>query len=158
VFPNPLSDIGAKVNRTLRSMVLAAAAGAAAVAALFFFSLGGFLWLQQTYGTINASLVIGGAYALLAVIASVAVLISQHRKPAERPTAAAAAPQWWADPVMLTTGIEVLRMLGRRSTLPLAIAAVLAGFVFGGSVSKRQKPSSPRAKPNGRGTFEDARN
>jgi hypothetical protein len=140
--------------------VLAAAAGAAGVAALFFFSLGGFLWLQQTYGTINASLVIGGAYALLAVIASVAVLVSQGRRTAA-PRAAAAAtatPQWWADPVLLTTGIEVVRLLGRRSVLPLAIAAVLAGFVFSSSAAKRQKPSPPGAKPNGRGTFEDARN
>lgn len=160
MLSNPLNQLGDKVNRTLRSMVLAAAAGAAAVAARFFFSLAGFLWLQQIYGTIRASLVVGGAYAVAAVAALIAVLIVQRRAPAEthRAAAAAAPPQWWADPVVLTTGIEVLRILGRGRTIPIALAGVLAGFVFGGSVSKRQKAPPPRSKPNGRGTFDDARN
>lgn len=160
MFFNPLSQLGDKISRTLRSMVLAAAAGAAGVAALFFFSLAGFLWLQQIYGTINASLAVGGAYAIAAVAALIAVVVLQ-RTPAEAPraTAAASQPQWWADPIVLTTGIQVLRILGRGRALPIALAAVLAGFMLGGSVSKRQKtPAAPRPKPNGRGTFDEARN
>jgi len=159
---NPLNEIGARINRTMRAMVLAAAAGAAGVSALFFLSLGSFLWLQQEYGTINASLALGGGYAFIALIALVAVLVLTHApQPAHeaRPAAPPAQAQWWADPVLLSTGLQVLRSLGRRRTLPLAIAAIVAGFVFGDSVLQRQKrPPPPRAKPNGRGTFPDARN
>lgn len=158
---NPLSQLGDKVNRTLRSMVLAAAAGAAGVAALFFFSLAGFLWLQQIYGTIHASLAVGCAYALVAVVALIAVLVLQRKAPVEvrQATAATTSPQWWADPVVLTTGIEVLRIIGRGRTIPVALAGVLAGFMVGGSISKRQKGAPPpRSKPNGRGTFDEARN
>jgi hypothetical protein len=158
---NPLQEIGAKVNRTVRAMVLAAAAGAAGVSALFFFSLGLFLWLQQEYGTISASLALGGGYAFFALVALVSVLVLTHAPaPKHEPRAAAPPPQqqWWADPVLLTTGLQVLRSLGRRSTLPLAIAAIVAGFVFGDSVLQRQKSPPPsRGKPNGRGTFPDAR-
>jgi hypothetical protein len=163
VFQNPLSEIGAKINRTFRAMILAAAAGAAGVAALFFFSLGLFLWLQQIYGTVQASLALGGGYTALALIALVGVLIVQRQRPVTvRPAAAAAATpqqqQWWADPVMLTTGLQVLRIIGRRRMLPLAIAAVVAGFVFGDSVKRYKKPPQPqRAKPNGKGTFDEAR-
>jgi hypothetical protein len=158
---NPLNEIGARINRTMRAMVLAAAAGAAAVTALFFFSLGLFLWLQQEYGTINASLALGGGYAFIALVALVSVLVRTHSRPPRheaRPAAPSPQPQWWADPVLLTTGLQVLRSLGRRSTLPLAIAAIVAGFVFGDSVWQRQKSPPPsRSKANGRGTFPDAR-
>jgi hypothetical protein len=159
VLQNPLSEIGAKINRTFRAMILAAAAGAAGVAALFFLSLGLFLWLQQIYGTIPASLALGGGYAALALIALIGVLIAQRQRPvAARPAAAATQQQqWWADPVMLTTGIQVLRIIGRRRMLPLAIAAVVAGFMFGDSIKRQAKPPPQRAKPNGRGTFEEAR-
>jgi hypothetical protein len=172
VLPNPLTEVRAKVNQTIRGMILAAAAGAAGVAALFFFSLGGFLWLQQMYGTINASVALGGAYGALALVALIGVMVSQRStRPAARPqpvaaTAAAPPPQpWWLDPILLTTGLQVLRSFGRRSTLPLAIAAVAAGFVFGGALTRHQKPAPsrpqppyPRSKPNGKGTFPDAPN
>jgi hypothetical protein len=141
-------------------MILAAAAGAAAVAALFFFSLGLFLWLQQIYGTIEASLALGGGYAAIALIAVVGVLVLRRSRPAQpRPTATATQQQqqWWADPMMLTTGIQVLRIIGRRRMLPLALAAVAAGFLFGDSIKRQGKPPQARPKPNGRGTFTEAR-
>jgi len=161
VLSNPLSEIGAKINRTLRSMVLAAAAGAAGVAALFFFSLGLFLWLQQSYGTINASLALGGGYSVIALVALIAILIIQRHAPERRAPATAAAsaqPQWWTNPMVLTSGLQVFRILGARRIVPLALMAILAGFVFSEATSKRPDPQGPRPKPNGKGTFADARN
>jgi hypothetical protein len=99
VLSNPFSDIGNKINRTLKAMVLAAAAGAAGVAALFFLSLGAFLWLRELYGTIAATLSLGGVFATIALVAALTAFLLR-RRPAqtretrsapERPAAAAAA-------------------------------------------------------------------
>jgi hypothetical protein len=164
VLPNPFSDIGNKINRTLKAMVLAAAAGAAGVAALFFLSLGAFLWLRELYGTIAATLSLGGVFATIALVAALTAFLlrrrpAQKQEPratSERQTAPAAQSQWWTDPVLLTTGVQVLRMLGGRRTLPLTIAALVAGFALSGAWSKRKAPMPRRAKPNGSGTFSDA--
>jgi hypothetical protein len=168
VLPNPFSEIGARINRTLKAMVLAAAAGAAGVTALFFLCLGAFLWLREVYGTINASLTLGGFFAFLALATLISAVVMRGRSTALRKARLAetraapqpAATQWWMDPMILTTAVQVVRTLGGRRTLPLTLAAVLAGFALSGAFSKRRSPSSPspRPKPNGSGTFSDARN
>lgn len=170
-MPNPFTEISARINRTLRMMVLAAAGAAAAMTALFFLILGLFLWLREVYGTTTASLALGGAFAFIAFVAFVSVFLMQRRAATAREEARAAqlraaaqaaqfsgAP-WWADPTLLTTGAQVLRTLGGRRTLPLTLAAVLAGVALGGAWARRH-PSSPapaRGKPNGSGTFSEVR-
>jgi hypothetical protein len=170
VLPNPFSEIGSRINRTLKAMVLAAAAGAAGVTALFFICLGAFLWLREVYGTINASLALGSFFSFLAFVALISAVVMRRRptalreaRPAETRAAPRPAPaQWWTDPMILTTAVQVVRTLGGRRTLPLTLAAVLAGFALSGAFSRRRSPSSPaprpRPKPNGSGTFSDARN
>ena len=148
---NPFHELGAKVGRTVRAMILACAAGAAGIAALFFFSLGAFLWLRELYGTVNASLALGGAYTFVAIVAVVAILVVRRRHPAPEPPQKP-MPQWWADPMMLTAGVEVLKLVGRRRTLPLALAAVLAGFALSSVLTSRSDPSPPRPRSNGSGT------
>ncbi len=153
---NPFHDLGVKVNRTVKAMVLASAAGAAGVAALFFFTLGAFLWLSGVYDTTTASLAVGGAYAVVAIGAAVAIAVMRRRQARARAAEQKAAPQWWSDPMVLTTGVEVLRVLGRGKTLPLALAAVVAGFALSGALSSRQSRPASRPKPNGSGTFPNA--
>ncbi|HWM48236.1 MAG TPA: hypothetical protein VNR11_15130 [Xanthobacteraceae bacterium] len=154
---NPFHELGAKVGRTVRAMILACAAGAAGIAALFFFSLGAFLWLRELYGTVPASLALGGAYTFVAIVAAVAILVVRHRHPAPEPPAQKPMPQWWADPMMLTAGVEVLKLVGRRRTLPLALAAVLAGFALSSFLTSRSDPPPPRPRSNGSGTDPHAR-
>jgi len=72
---NLFGEVSNRVDRVFKSMIFAAAAGASAIAALFFFSLAAFLLLQVWYGTLWASVIMGGAYALIALVALIAVLV-----------------------------------------------------------------------------------
>jgi hypothetical protein len=157
---NPLTDIGAKIDRTLKAMIFAAAAGAAGTVAIFLFSIGGFVWMRENYGTANACIALGAAYALVALVALTSLLVLQ-RKQAKRAAARhKASAQWWQDPAMLATGVQIMRMVGIRKLVPLAIAGVLAGIALGmpsssSAASARTEPRRPeeRPKPNGKGTF-----
>jgi hypothetical protein len=135
---NLLRDLASRFDRTLKSMVYAAAAAAAGVAALFFFSLAAFLLLQQNYGTMRASLVMGVAYAVLALIAT-AVVLALGRKPTPAPPAPPPrAPAWWQDPIVITSALQVARSLGPRSLITLAaVGAFVAGILL----------TSPKDKP-----------
>ena len=88
---NLFGEVSNRVDRVFKSMIFAAAAGASAIAALFFFSLAAFLLLQVWYGTLWASVIMGVAYALIALAALITILVLGRRKPG-KPTAQTPPP------------------------------------------------------------------
>ncbi len=137
---NLLREVTSRFDRTLKSMIYAAAAGAAAVASLFFFTLAAFLFLQVQYGTMYATLVMGVAYAVLALAALLVVLIIGRRK-TPPPSAAPKSPAWWQDPIVITSALQVARSLGPRTIVTLvAIGAVAAGVLLASTKEADEKP------------------
>jgi hypothetical protein len=119
-------------------MIFAAAAGAAAIAALFFFSLAAFLLIQQSYGTLWASVVMGIVYAVIALAALIAVLILGRKKPT--PQAPPSKPLW-QDPVVLTSALQLARSMRPRTLITLAaVGAFIAGLMLTGQKSKPTDP------------------
>ncbi|MBV9560307.1 MAG: hypothetical protein JOY90_07575 [Bradyrhizobium sp.] len=116
----------------------AAAAGAAAITALLFFTIALFVWLRESYGTVEACLALGLIYLVVALAALAAVFVLQRRHPEPPPAPKKAAPQWWQDPMILTTGLEAARILGPRKAVTLAaVAAFVVGFFVTGSRLKK---------------------
>ena len=137
---NLLREVTSRFDRTLKSMIYAAAAGAAAVASLFFFTLAAFLLLQVQYGTMYAALIMGVAYAVLALAALLVILIV-GRKKAPPPSAAPKSPAWWQDPIVITSALQVARSLGPRTIVTLvAIGAVAAGVLLASTKEADKKP------------------
>jgi len=143
---NPLHEFGSRLDRALRAAVCAAAAGAAGAVALLFFSIAAFVAIRDARGTVEASLALGCAYLLVALIAVVVLVAMQRRARREREEkerrareAARAGPAWWQDPAVLSAGVQAARMFGVRATVPLGIAAALAGFFLGGAARDRGK-------------------
>jgi len=134
VFEGQIAGIRHKFDLALKTTAGALVAFAAAVIALGFFCAAGFLWIEERRGAIEATLILGGAFVVLALIALVAIVVVQRRKP---PPPRPAARPLWADPAMLAAALDVSRALGRRRGV--AVGVVIAAFVIGALL-----PRTPR--------------
>jgi hypothetical protein len=146
---NMPSTLRGRLDRTFKLLICEALVGAASAVALFFFSLAAYDFLSEKYSAMVAALVLGGAYMVLALAALIWLLIwlrlARRREEATR-IAAGGAAQLLQDPVVVSTGLEVLRALGSRKATPIA-AVVLAGVLIAASrFNAKSKPSQSGSK------------
>jgi hypothetical protein len=102
-----------------------------ATAAMFcFLSLGAFLWLSERYDPVVASLVLGGFFFLIAMIALAGCAMARRRnierarlELAARDSAPGAG---WVDPRLLATGFQIGQSIGWRRLASLAAVGLLA--------------------------------
>ena len=121
-------------------LVLAIIAAAAAVGAVIFLLVAAFVWLADRYGSLTAGVVLGCAFALIALIALLACLIARRRNMQRaRLELAARNSASWLDPKLVAVGVQIGQAIGWRRLASLAALAVLAGSVA--------KEWSARAKP-----------
>jgi Putative Actinobacterial Holin-X, holin superfamily III len=95
---------------------------------LGFLCAAGFVWLASRTDAMTASLVFGGAFLLIAIMAAVAGWIarSHNMERARRELAERSQAGGWFDPKFLTVGLEIGRALGWRRVFTLAAAGLLA--------------------------------
>jgi hypothetical protein len=133
-----LDDLKDKIDAMMKLAVAGAIASAAAVVAFFCFAISLFLWMQQTYGTLNAWLSLGALFLSLAVICGIVMLSLRRRKPEKRPAPKlreqpSTTSRLLQDPAVLLTGLQLARMLGPRVIVPaLIVSAVAGGFLMSG--------------------------
>jgi Na+/melibiose symporter-like transporter len=124
---------------TLKAMIAGAIFAFAGMAAFICGLVVLFLWTMQTYGVMYAWGAVAAVFGVVALVALIPLLASSRRRAAlqraaELRLAKAEAEkskdaEWWQNPAALLTGIQIVRTLGIRGTLPiLAVAAVAAGF------------------------------
>jgi hypothetical protein len=126
VFDAAIANLKHKIDLALKSTIGGIVAAASALIAMAFFCAAAFLWLEGRYGAIVASLVLGGAFTFLALVAVIVVLIVRRRSPPPPPPPRKSV--WWADPALLATVLDLTRTLGRRR---VATAALVGAFVLG---------------------------
>ena len=120
-------------------LVLAIIAAAAAVAAVIFLLVAAFVWLADLYDGLTAGVVLGCAFALIALIALVACLMTRRRNMERARLELAARSSNWFDPKLVAIGLQIGQAIGWRRLASLAALAVLAGAAA--------KEWSGRAKP-----------
>lgn len=121
-------------------LVLAIIAAAAAVAAVIFLLVAAFVWLTDLYDALTAGVALGCAFALIALIALLACLMTRRRNMQRaRLELAARSSTSWLDPKLVTVGVQIGQAIGWRRLASLAALAVLAGAAA--------KEWSARAKP-----------
>ena len=121
-------------------LVLAIIAAAAAAAAVVFLLVAAFVWLADLYDALTAGVVLGCAFALIALIALLACLMTRRRNMQRaRLELAARNSASWLDPKLAAVGVQIGQAIGWRRLASLAALAVLAGSVA--------KEWSARAKP-----------
>ncbi len=128
-------------------LVLAIIAAAAAVAAVIFLLVAAFVWLADLYDGLTAGVVLGCAFALIALIALVACLMIRRRNMERARLELAARSSNWFDPKLVAVGLQIGQAIGWRRLASLAALAVLAGAAA--------KEWSGRDKPAEHGAAED---
>jgi hypothetical protein len=131
-----LDDLKEKVDAMMKLAVARAIASAAAVVAFFCFAISLFLWVQQTYGTLDAWLALGALFLMLAIVCGIVMITLRRRKPVKRPEPKpreqpSAVSKLLQEPAVLLTGLQLVRMLGPRVIVPaLILSAVAGGFLM----------------------------
>src|SRR5499426_1401424 len=109
-------------------LVWAIIAAAAAAAAVVFLLVAAFVWLADVYDGLTAGVVLGCAFALIALIALVACLMTRRRNMERaRLELAARSSTSWLDPKLVAVGLQIRQAIGWRRLASLAALAVLAG-------------------------------
>jgi len=125
-------------------LVLAIIAAAAAVAAVIFLLVAAFVWLADLYDSLTAGVVLGCAFALIALIALVACLMTRRRNMERARLELAARSSNWFDPKLVAVGLQIGQAIGWRRLASLAALAVLAGAAAK-EWSGRDKPTEDDA-------------
>ena len=87
-----------------------------------------FIWLADEFDGVTAGLVLGGFFALVAVIAVVACLMIRQRnmERARLELAARSSNTAWLDPKLMAVGYQVGQAIGWRKLVSLAAVGLLA--------------------------------
>jgi hypothetical protein len=123
--------LNAQVRTGLSGPVLiwAVIAAAAAVAAAIFLLVATFVWLADVYDALTAGIVLGCAFALIALIALIACLITRRRNMERARLELAARSSNWFDPKFLAVAAQIGQTIGWRRLASLAALAILAAGV-----------------------------
>jgi len=122
--------LNAQVRTGVSGWLLAWAliAAAAAAAAAVFLLVAAFVWLADVYDSLTAGVVLGCAFALIALIALLACLMTRRRNMERaRLELAARSSTSWLDPKLMAVGVQIGQAIGWRRLASLAALAVLAG-------------------------------
>ena len=134
------STLRGRLDRTFKHLLCETIAIASAVIALFFFSLAAYALISERYNAIIASLVLGAAYLIVTLAALLWLRLLRRREANRDAAAAVGAAQLLQDPMIVSTGLEVLKLLGSRKAAPLAV--LLAGVLIAMSrFNPKSKPS-----------------
>ena len=115
------------------------------------FSLAAFAFISERYGTIIAALVLGGVYLVLAVAALIwlGIIRRNERREAANRAAAVGAAGLLQDPLVVSTGLEVLRALGSRKAAPLVAVLLAGGLIVASRFNAKSKPSQSGSNTDG---------
>src|SRR5271163_153542 len=113
VFQRIIDDVKASAGSAMRLSSLAAIAGVALFIALSFLCAAAFITVMDVYGLVQACLA-GAAIFLIAALIVIAIYAVQKRRAEARSAerAKSAAHALLADPMLLATGIQIVRAIG----------------------------------------------
>jgi cytochrome c biogenesis protein CcdA len=137
-------DVRDRFDGAVKTVACAAAAAAAGVASLFFFLVALFLWTQQHYGTIAATLVLAIVFLFAAMAALTIAWVVRQRSAERQQRVRKSSPQWWADPAIIAAALEVFKTIGSKRLIPVLLGAFVVGTLLSRS-GGAPKPDDPQA-------------
>lgn len=133
MFQRIIDGISASTGTTIRLTSLAAGAAFALFITTCFLCAAAFISVLEKYGPVPACLAGAGVFFLLTLAAAATYwgykreIQTRARIAAER---AAKAPSMLADPMLIATGLQIVRAIGVKRLLPiLAIGGVALGIM-----------------------------
>jgi hypothetical protein len=132
------------VSSTLRQASLMSVVALALLVAAGFLCAAAFVVVLESYGPVVACLVLAGIFILVAIIAGVIYAVRKRQMEAQARRQRARAANLLADPLVLTTGLQIARTIGLKRLLPLiAIAGVALGFLATRATAQKAQDETP---------------
>ena len=131
MFARMIDDFRDSTSTAVRLTSLAAVIALALFVTISFLCAAAFVYVLQSYGLIQACLAGAGVFLLVALIAAVfyAVRRSKVRARAKEPPQSAVHPAL-ADPMLIATGIQIIRAIGIKRLIPiLAVGGLALGLL-----------------------------
>jgi hypothetical protein len=147
MFQRMIDDLKDSISTSMRLTSLATAAALALSVAISFLCAAAFVYVLQNYGLIQACLTGAGTFLIVASIAAGAYAVRKNRiKMRAKETAKSAAHSMLADPMLVATGIQLVRAIGIKRLIPiLAIGGLALGIMASRSASGASENQSPEA-------------
>ena len=139
-----VDELRATVSSTLRQASLISVAALALLIAAGFLCAAAFVVVLESYGPVVACLVLAGIFILVAIIAGVIYTVHKRQMAARARERRARAPHLLADPLVLTTGLQLARSIGLKRLIPLlAIGGVALGFLATRATAQDAQDEAP---------------
>lgn len=129
-------------SSAMRQASLLSAIVLALVIAAGFLCAAAFVVVLEHFGALVACLVLAGIFLLIAAIAGIVYAVRKRQNEERARQRRAKAAQLFADPVVVTTGLQVVRAIGLKRLLPLlAIGGVAMGYLMTRSAAQDEAPA-----------------
>jgi hypothetical protein len=143
MFGRMIDDFKDSTGRALRLTSLAAAAALALGVTISFLCAAAFIYVLQQYGLIEACLTGAGVFFVVTLIAAGCYMVRQRQVKARvAETAKSPLQSALADPMLVATGIQIVRAIGIKRLIPLlAVGGLALGFLATRGQSGDQAPA-----------------
>ena len=143
MFQRVIDDFKVSTGRALRLTSLAAVTGLALFITMSFLCAAAFVLMLQRYGPIEACLAGAGVFFVVAVIGGITYKVRKDQAKARAAQRTKSALQSaLADPMLVATGIQLIRAVGIKKLIPiLAIGGLALGLLAGRNSSDEKPPA-----------------
>jgi hypothetical protein len=131
MFQRMIDDFKGSVATSMRLTSLAAAMAFTLLVTVAFLCAAGFIYVLQTYGLIQACLAGAAAFFVVTLIVAGCYMASRNRVKARaaEPTKSALHSAF-SDPMIVATGIQLIRAIGVKRLVPiLAVGGLALGIL-----------------------------
>ena len=130
-------------DRALRLTSLVATLAIALFIMIAFLCAAAFIWVLQNYGPVEACLTGAGIFLIVALIAALLYASLNNRaRERQREVAKSTLHTALADPMVVATGIQVIRAIGLKKLIPLlAVGGLALGLFAGRNHSSDEAPA-----------------
>jgi hypothetical protein len=135
MFQRVIDDFKASTGAAVRQTSLAAIAALALFITTSFLCAAAFVVVLEKYGLVQACLAGAGLFFIVALIAGLSYIVRKRQieaRAAQRAKAAtqSAAHSLLADPMLVATGLQLVRAIGVKRLVPiLAVGGLALGFL-----------------------------
>ena len=143
MFQRIVDDFKQTTGAALRLTSLAVAAAIALVVAIGFLCAAGFILVLEKYGPIEACLTGAATFFALTLIAAGSYVVRKRQlKLRAQAAAKSAARSVLADPMVVATGLQIVRAIGIKRLIPLlAVGGLALGLMVNRSHAADQTPA-----------------
>jgi hypothetical protein len=143
MFQRVIDDFKASTGTVVRQTSLAAIAGLALFITTAFLCAAAFVVVLDRYGLVQACLAGAGLFFIVAMIAALSYIVRKRQIEAlAAQRAKSAAHSLLADPVLVATGLQIVRAIGVKRLIPiLAVGGLALGILASRGQADDQAPA-----------------